>query len=147
VHLRLHIVTPAVYASPAATVSTRLLLRVLEDLLLPQAYPAELAGSSYSLDSEQGGLLLKVVGFPGVVTQLLGLVLQGIMGERRAAVQSLNVSLALTVDTVYARAMVCACSISPRCVLTHVLQSGVGVLPLCVMASDKNPAKIRYPQH
>jgi insulysin len=81
VHLRLHLVTPAVYASPAATVSTRLLLRVLEDLLLAQAYPAELAGSSYSLDSEQGGLVLKLVGFPGVVTQLLQLVLQGLFSE------------------------------------------------------------------
>ncbi|KAF6262496.1 Metalloenzyme, LuxS/M16 peptidase-like protein [Scenedesmus sp. NREL 46B-D3] len=80
VHLRLHLVTPAVYASPAATVSTRLLLRVLEDLLLPQAYPAELAGSSYSLDSERGGLLLRLVGFPGVAAQLLRLVLQGLLG-------------------------------------------------------------------
>jgi insulysin len=81
VHLRLHLVTPAVYASPAATVSTRMLLRVLDDLLLPVAYPAELAGSSYSLDSEQGGLLLKLTGFPGVMQQLLGLVLQGLLGE------------------------------------------------------------------
>ncbi|WIA09303.1 hypothetical protein OEZ85_008710 [Tetradesmus obliquus] len=80
VHLRLHLVTPAAYASPASTISTRLLLRVLEDLLLPQAYPAELAGSSYSLDSEQGGLLLRLVGFPGVVQQLLGLVLRGLLG-------------------------------------------------------------------
>lgn len=80
-HLRLHLVTLAVYASPASTISTRLLLCVLEDLLLPQAYPAELAGSSYSLDSEQGGLLLRLVGFPGVVQQLLGLVLRGLLGE------------------------------------------------------------------
>lgn len=65
--------------------STRLLLRVLEDLLLPQAYPAELAGSSYSLDSERGGLLLRLVGFPGVAAQLLRLVLQGLLGESRGA--------------------------------------------------------------
>lgn len=88
VHLRLHLVTPATYSSPAATVSTRLLLRVLEDLLLPQAYPAELAGSSYSLDSEQGGLLLRLVGFPGVVQQLLALVLRGLLGELLGAARA-----------------------------------------------------------
>lgn len=81
VHIQLHLVTPAVYASPEATGSIRLLVRVLEDLLLPQAYPAELAGSCYSLSSEQGGLQLKLVGFPGVAQQLLDLVVTGLLGE------------------------------------------------------------------
>jgi secreted Zn-dependent insulinase-like peptidase len=81
VQLKLHIVTPAVYATPAATVSARLLLRVLDDLLLPLAYPAELAGTCYSLSTGQGGLLLKVSGFPGVAQQLLVEVLQALAGE------------------------------------------------------------------
>lgn len=81
VHLKLHIVTPAVYATPEATVAARLLVRVLDDVLLPVAYPAELAGSSYSLSTGQGGLLLKVEGFTGVVQQLMLEVLTALQGE------------------------------------------------------------------
>jgi secreted Zn-dependent insulinase-like peptidase len=69
-----------VYSSPEAAVASRLLVRTLGDVLLPQTYPAELAGSSYSLSSEQGGLLLKVTGFPQVAQQLLVLVLKGLAG-------------------------------------------------------------------
>ncbi len=80
VHLRLHLVTPLTYASPTASVSTRLLLRVVEDVLLPVTYPAELAGSWFDLSSDQGGLGVQVVGFPGVAQKLLMLVLRGILG-------------------------------------------------------------------
>lgn len=82
VHLKLHIVTPAVYATPSATVCARLLVRVLDDLLLPLAYPAELAGTSYSLSTGSGGLLLKVEGFTGVAQQLMVEVLTALKGER-----------------------------------------------------------------
>ncbi|KAF8073057.1 PXM16 [Scenedesmus sp. PABB004] len=78
VHLRLHAATPAVYSSPEAAVAARLLVRVLEDVLLPATYPAELAGSEYSLSVEQGGLTLKVTGFLGVAQRLLGMVLDGL---------------------------------------------------------------------
>lgn len=73
--------TPLTYSSPEASVAMRLLLRVVEDLLLPITYPAELAGSHYDLSSEQGGLALKIVGFPGVAQKLLLMVLQGLLGE------------------------------------------------------------------
>lgn len=79
-HLKLHIVTPAVYATPSATVSARLLVRVLDDLLLPVAYPAELAGTTYSLSTGQGGLVLKVTGFQGVAQQLMVHVLTALKG-------------------------------------------------------------------
>ena len=69
------------YATPQAAVSARLLVRVLDDLLLPLAYPAELAGSSYSLSTGQGGLLLKVSGFTGVAQQLLLEVVTALKGE------------------------------------------------------------------
>jgi hypothetical protein len=82
VHLKLHIVTPAVYTTPAATVASRLLVRVLDDLLLPTAYPAELAGTCYSLGTGQGGLVLKVTGFQGVAQTLMGHVLSAMKGER-----------------------------------------------------------------
>lgn len=83
VHLKLHIVTSAVYATPSATVCARLLVRVLDDLLLPLAYPAELAGTSYSLSTGTGGLLLKVEGFTGVAQQLMVDVLAALKGGRR----------------------------------------------------------------
>lgn len=79
-HLKLYIVTPAVYTTPAVTVSSRLLVRVLDDLLLPTAYPAELAGTCYSLGTGQGGLVLKVTGFQGVAQQLMGEVLSALKG-------------------------------------------------------------------
>jgi secreted Zn-dependent insulinase-like peptidase len=83
VHLKLHIVTPAVYSTPESTVASRLLVRVLDDVLLPVAYPAELAGSSYSLSTGQGGLLLKVEGFTGVAQQLMLEVLTALKSEMR----------------------------------------------------------------
>jgi secreted Zn-dependent insulinase-like peptidase len=61
-------------------VSARLLVRVLDDLLLPTAYPAELAGTTYSLSTGQGGLLLKVTGFQGVAQQLMEEVLAALKG-------------------------------------------------------------------
>eukprot|EP00775_Hariotina_reticulata_P010378 gene10378-10536_t len=81
IHLRLHLVTPQVYFSPETAVASRLLVRTLGDVLMPRAYPAELAGSSYSLSSEQGGLLLKVTGFPQVAQQLLLLVLKSMTAQ------------------------------------------------------------------
>lgn len=61
--------------------AARLLVRVLEDLLLPTAYPAELAGTCYSLSTGQGGLVLKVTGFQGVAQQLMVAVLTALRGE------------------------------------------------------------------
>eukprot|EP00878_Enallax_costatus_P010944 GHUV01011431.1.p1 GENE.GHUV01011431.1~~GHUV01011431.1.p1 ORF type:complete len:705 (+),score=247.42 GHUV01011431.1:138-2252(+) len=87
VHLYLHLVTPVTYNTPESSVATRLLLRVLEDLLLPLTYPAELAGSCYDISTEQGGLTLKVVGFPGVAQKLKLMVLQGLLGITAQQVQ------------------------------------------------------------
>jgi hypothetical protein len=84
VHLKLHLVTPAVYASPAATVSARLLVAVLQDLLLPLTYPAELAGSYVGLSTGPGGLSLKCAGFQGVAQQLVMEVLRALQGGRVA---------------------------------------------------------------
>ncbi|KAI8465691.1 MAG: hypothetical protein J3K34DRAFT_395999 [Monoraphidium minutum] len=54
-HVTLNLLTPAAYESPAAAVAARLLLRVLEDVLLPEVYVAESAGSSCGFDALQTG--------------------------------------------------------------------------------------------
>jgi secreted Zn-dependent insulinase-like peptidase len=82
VHLKLHAVTAAVYATPEATVAARLLVAILQDVLLPTStYPAELAGSYVSVSTGPGGLSVKVAGFQGVAQQLLLDVLCGLQSE------------------------------------------------------------------
>jgi secreted Zn-dependent insulinase-like peptidase len=84
VHVKLHLVTHATYETPEAAVASRLLLRVLQELLLPDTYHASLAGSSFHLLTEQTGLQLTLVGFTEVVPELLRRVLSAMRGVRRA---------------------------------------------------------------
>lgn len=85
VHLKLQLVTPEVYArQPADAVAARLLVAVVNDVLLPRSYAAELAGSCLDLSTGAGGLTLKVAGFPGVAQQLLAAALEAVAGVCRA---------------------------------------------------------------
>ncbi len=81
VHIKLHLITPLVYESPSAVVTARLLVRTLQDVLLPQAYHADLVATRYSLATEQTGFSLGVEGFSDVAPRLLALVLEGLAGE------------------------------------------------------------------
>jgi hypothetical protein len=80
VHVKLHLVTQATYHTPGAAVASRLLVRVLQELLLPDTYHASLAGSSFHLQTEQTGLQLSLVGFTEVVPELLRRVLSAMTG-------------------------------------------------------------------
>jgi secreted Zn-dependent insulinase-like peptidase len=62
-------------------VAARLLVRLLEELLLPTTYHADLAGSSYNLVTEQQGLQLGCWGFSEVLLQLLEMVLERMAGR------------------------------------------------------------------
>ncbi len=68
-------------ALQASLVAARVLVRVLEDLLLPRAYDADLVNTSYSLTTESTGLELDVHGLTEVVPLLLELVLKGLAGR------------------------------------------------------------------
>ncbi len=58
-HCYLHLVTPEAYqASPEGYVISRLYCRLLEDLLEPETYYAQLASTSYSLSCTETGLVL-----------------------------------------------------------------------------------------
>ena len=56
-HVFAHLVTPAAYASPAAWVTARLACRVMEELLQPDVYDAQLVGGGGWL----GRLALRLV--------------------------------------------------------------------------------------
>ncbi|GBF97149.1 insulin-degrading-like metalloprotease [Raphidocelis subcapitata] len=79
-HVRLHLVTPSAYETPAAAVATRLLLRIAEDVLLPEAYVADLAGSAAALEALQTGVRVALCGYPDVLPQLLRRALDAIAG-------------------------------------------------------------------
>jgi secreted Zn-dependent insulinase-like peptidase len=78
--VRLHLVTPAEYESPAAAVAARLLARVAEDVLLPEAYLAHCAGSHLTFEALQTGLKVSASGFPDVLAQLLPRALSALVG-------------------------------------------------------------------
>lgn len=57
----MHLATPNTYlASPRQYVLARLYCRLLEDLLQPDVYYAELASTAYSLTCSEDGLVLQV---------------------------------------------------------------------------------------
>jgi len=69
------------YATPASWMAARLCLAVVRDVLMPQAYAAELAGTHYDLSAESSGALcLHVRGFSDVAPRLLRLVLGALTG-------------------------------------------------------------------
>lgn len=78
--MKLHLVTPAAYETPASTMATRLLLRVLEDLLLPDTYLADQAGTHYSFEALQTGVQLSASGYPDVLLELVPRVLAALAG-------------------------------------------------------------------
>jgi secreted Zn-dependent insulinase-like peptidase len=51
--------TPAAYASPESAVCVRLLVKLLGDYLNEAAYPAELAGLSYSITNHLAGFQVR----------------------------------------------------------------------------------------
>ncbi|WIA29727.1 hypothetical protein OEZ86_012206 [Tetradesmus obliquus] len=71
----LDIQTPAAYASPESAVCVRLLVKLLGDYLNEVAYPAELAGLSYSLTNHLAGFQLSCQGYSEKLPVLLGLLL------------------------------------------------------------------------
>uniref|UniRef100_A0A383VRB5 Peptidase M16 N-terminal domain-containing protein n=1 Tax=Tetradesmus obliquus TaxID=3088 RepID=A0A383VRB5_TETOB len=72
----LDIQTPAAYASPESAVCVRLLVKLLGDYLNEVAYPAELAGLSYSLTNHLAGFQLSCQGYSEKLPVLLGLLLE-----------------------------------------------------------------------
>lgn len=52
---------PAAYASPEAAVHVRLMVKLLGDYLNEMAYPAELAGLSYSITNTLSGFQVRAV--------------------------------------------------------------------------------------
>ncbi|WIA09647.1 hypothetical protein OEZ85_009034 [Tetradesmus obliquus] len=72
----LDIQTPAAYASPESAVCVRLLVKLLGDYLNEVAYPAELAGLSYSLTNHLSGFQLSCQGYSEKLPVLLGLLLE-----------------------------------------------------------------------
>lgn len=83
-HVKLRLVTPAAYETPAAAAATRLLVRVANDVLLPQAYVASLAGSHASLEAHEDGLTVALEGFPDVLPGLLERALGALCGAFRS---------------------------------------------------------------
>lgn len=79
-HVKLHLQTPFCYSTPAAFAATRLLLRIVEDLLLPEAYTADLAGTRYSLEASETGVKITLNGFTDVLGQLLPRLLTALAG-------------------------------------------------------------------
>ncbi|GFR39769.1 hypothetical protein Agub_g254, partial [Astrephomene gubernaculifera] len=79
-HVHVHLITRSVYASPASWVTARLACRLLEELLQPDVYDAQLLGCSYSLSASETGLQLSLHGFSGVVAQLAEMVAEAVAG-------------------------------------------------------------------
>jgi insulysin len=52
---------PAAYASPEAAVHVRMMVKLLGDYLNEMAYPAELAGLSYSITNTLSGFQVRAV--------------------------------------------------------------------------------------
>lgn len=44
VHLRFHLSSPYVYSQPASWMTTRLWVQIVNDVILPEAYHAQIAG-------------------------------------------------------------------------------------------------------
>jgi secreted Zn-dependent insulinase-like peptidase len=76
-------VTPASYETPAAAVAARLLARIAEDVLLPNAYLAHSAGTHVAFEALQTGLKVSASGFPDVLAQLLPRALAALVGGLR----------------------------------------------------------------
>lgn len=87
-HVFVHIATADVYRSPASWVAARLAVRVLDELLQPAAYPAQLLGTSYGLSCSETGLHLALHGFSSVLPRLAGVVLDALAGVTREQVEA-----------------------------------------------------------
>jgi secreted Zn-dependent insulinase-like peptidase len=87
-HVFAHLITRAVYDSPAAWMTARLSCRLLEELLEPDVYDAQLVGTRYSLSASETGLHLSFHGFSGVVPQLAEVVAAAMAGVTLQQVQA-----------------------------------------------------------
>ncbi|MEW5314724.1 MAG: hypothetical protein WDW38_006196 [Sanguina aurantia] len=72
--------TPEAYASPTAAVLTRLYVKLLLDYLNEMAYPAELAGLTYSVSNTQTGFQLTLTGYSHRIGVLTEAILQRMLG-------------------------------------------------------------------
>ncbi|GIL50837.1 hypothetical protein Vafri_6957 [Volvox africanus] len=70
IHVYVHIITRTVYDTPASWTTARLACRLMEELLQPDVYDAQLVGTSYSLAASETGLHLSCHGFSCVVAKL-----------------------------------------------------------------------------
>ncbi|GLI60674.1 hypothetical protein VaNZ11_002876 [Volvox africanus] len=70
IHMFVHIITRAVYDTPASWATARLACRLMEELLQPDVYDAQLVGTSYSLSASETGLHLSFHGFSYVAAKL-----------------------------------------------------------------------------
>ncbi len=85
VALHLHILSPQAYASEKAAALTGLYAAMLQEQLNELAYPAMMAGLSYSLQPTRKGLLLTVAGYSDSAFELLTIVGESLRGELDAA--------------------------------------------------------------
>ncbi|GAX81935.1 hypothetical protein CEUSTIGMA_g9363.t1 [Chlamydomonas eustigma] len=76
VHVYLHLLTPEVYCSSHNLVVAKLYCRLLDDLLEPEVYTAQLTASSYSLSASDTGLVFHFHGYSSIVMKLVALVLK-----------------------------------------------------------------------
>ncbi|EFJ44956.1 hypothetical protein VOLCADRAFT_94765 [Volvox carteri f. nagariensis] len=86
-HVYVHLITRAVYETPDAWVTARLACRLLEELLQPDVYDAQLVGTSYSLSASETGLHLSFHGFSDVVVKLVEMVAAAMAGVTLAQVE------------------------------------------------------------
>ena len=77
-HVYVHLATPLSYLSSHEDyICCRIYCKLIDDLLEPSVYFAELAGSSYSLSCSDAGLVLHFSGFSSVVKKLVDSVVTG----------------------------------------------------------------------
>ncbi|GIL80830.1 hypothetical protein Vretifemale_9906, partial [Volvox reticuliferus] len=88
IHMYVHIITRAVYDTPASWVTARLACRLMEELLQPDVYDAQLVGTSYSLAASETGLHLSFHGFSGVVAKLAEVVVAAMSSVTLQQVQA-----------------------------------------------------------
>ncbi|GLC59471.1 hypothetical protein PLESTB_001491000 [Pleodorina starrii] len=87
-HVYAHLISRAVYDTPAGWVTARLACRLMEELLQPDVYDAQLVGTGYSLSASETGLHLSFHGFSGVVRQLAEVVGAALAGVTLQQVQA-----------------------------------------------------------
>jgi len=81
VKLQLHVLTPAVEPTPEAMALTSLYTALIQEQLNEYAYPAMMAGLSYSLMATDQGIVLSLSGYSDSAFELLEIVGRSLRGE------------------------------------------------------------------